>query len=197
MTQTIEEQISAFCDGELPDEELELLLRRLERTEAHCATLARYSLIGELVRGEVIDQRLTGLRSNVMEAVAENPETQGQFVGRRLRQIGARVVPGIAGGGIAAAVAILALLSFNSFNSGKQSAPIAEPTVAANIVERGTVFPDQQKYSYTVPTPIARKAEIAPARLTSYLVSHGEYARTFPWTVMDSRIVGQQADAED
>ena len=197
MTQTIEEQISAFYDGELPDEELELLLRRLERTEAHCATLSRYSLIGELVRGEVIDQSLSSLRSSVMEAVAENVETQGQFAARKFRQIGARVVPSIAGGGIAATVAILALLSFNSFNSGNQSAPIAETTVVkANIIERGTVFPEQQAYSYTVP-PTARKAAIAPARLTSYLVSHGEYARTFPWTVMDSRIVAQQADAED
>ncbi len=196
MTQTIEEQISAFYDGELPDAELELLLRRLERTDAHCATLARYSLIGELVRGEIIDQRLTSLRSNVMEAVAENVETQGQFVSRKLRRIGARVVPSIAGGGIAATVAILALLSFNSFNSGKQSAPIAETTVANNV-ERSTVFADQEDFSYTVPTPTARKAAIAPARLTSYLVSHGEYARTFPWTVMDSRIVAQQADAED
>ena len=196
MTQTIEEQISAFCDGELPDAEFELLLRRLERTEAHSATLARYSLIGELIRGEVVDQRLTSLRSNVMEAVAENLGPQDRFVGRRLRQIGARVMPGIAGGGIAATVAILALLSFNSFNSGKQSGPIAEPTVA-NIVEAGTVFDPEKKYSYTVPAPSARKADIAPARLTSYLVSHGEYARTFPWTVMDSRIVAQQADAED
>jgi len=54
MTQTIEEQISAFCDGELPDEELELLLRRFERGEAHWAILARYSLLGELIHGEVI-----------------------------------------------------------------------------------------------------------------------------------------------
>ncbi len=196
MTQTIEEQISAFCDGELPDEELTLLLRRLERGEAHCATLARFSLIGELIRGEVIDRRLTSLRSIVMNAVKENPETQGQLNGRRLRQIGARVVPSIVSGGIAATVAILGLLSYGSFNSNNQSTPITQPTLA-NIVERGTVFEDQQKYSYTVPAPSARKADIAPARLTSYLVSHGEYARTFPWTVMDSRIVGQQADAED
>ncbi len=91
MTQTIEEQISAFCDGELPDEEFELLLRRLERTEAHSETLARYSLIGELIRGEVVDQRLTSLRSNVMDAAEENLETHGQLDGRRLRPIGAEV----------------------------------------------------------------------------------------------------------
>lgn len=196
MTQTIEEQISAFCDGELPDEELELMLRRLERGKAHRATLARYSLIGELIRGEVIDQRLTCLRSNVTDAVEEDLAIHSQLHGRRLRQIGARVVPSIVGGGIAATVAILALLSFNSFDSENQSTLIAQPTLA-NIVEGGTVFEDQQKYSYTVPAPSARKADIAPARLTSYLVSHGEYARTFPWTVMDSRIVAQQADAEN
>jgi negative regulator of sigma E activity len=196
MTQTIEEQISAFCDGELPDEELELMLRRLERGKAHRATLARYSLIGELIRGEVIDQRLTCLRSNVTDAVEEDLAIHSQLHGSRLRQIGARVVPSIVGGGIAATVAILALLSFNSFDSENQSTLIAQPTLA-NIVEGGTVFEDQQKYSYTVPAPSARKADIAPARLTSYLVSHGEYARTFPWTVMDSRIVAQQADAEN
>jgi len=87
MTQTIEEQISAFCDGELPNEELELRARRLERGEAHCATLARYSLLGELIRGEVIDQRLTSLRSNVMDAVEENFEAQGGFGGRNYNDL--------------------------------------------------------------------------------------------------------------
>ena len=42
MSKTIEEQISAFSDGELPDEELELLLHRLERVKAHRSTLATY-----------------------------------------------------------------------------------------------------------------------------------------------------------
>ena len=36
---TIEEQLSAFVDGELPQEEMELLLRRLERGEGHRQTV--------------------------------------------------------------------------------------------------------------------------------------------------------------
>ena len=43
VTRSIEEQLSAFMDGELPEEELQLLVRRLERDEEHRATLARYA----------------------------------------------------------------------------------------------------------------------------------------------------------
>ena len=44
MTNTVKEQLSAFLDGELPEAETTLLLKRLERDDELKGTLSRYSL---------------------------------------------------------------------------------------------------------------------------------------------------------
>ncbi len=49
MGQTIDEQLSALLDGELPVEQQELLLRRLERDTDLRARFGRYSMIGDLL----------------------------------------------------------------------------------------------------------------------------------------------------
>ncbi|MGA0027689.1 MAG: sigma-E factor negative regulatory protein, partial [Steroidobacteraceae bacterium] len=58
MTETIKEQLSAFLDGELPEAETTLLLKRLERDDDLRATLSRYSLIGAVMRQD--DEVLAG-----------------------------------------------------------------------------------------------------------------------------------------
>ncbi|MGH8244565.1 MAG: sigma-E factor negative regulatory protein, partial [Steroidobacteraceae bacterium] len=50
MTDRIKEQLSAFLDGELPDPESALLLKRLERDDDLRGALSRYSLIGAVLR---------------------------------------------------------------------------------------------------------------------------------------------------
>ena len=51
MSDPIREQISAFLDGELPDTETELLLKRLTRDAELRESFGRYALIGEACRG--------------------------------------------------------------------------------------------------------------------------------------------------
>src|ERR1700675_554963 len=51
MSEQIREQVSAFLDGELPDSETELLLKRLTRDGELRESFGRYALIGEAVRG--------------------------------------------------------------------------------------------------------------------------------------------------
>ena len=50
MTDRIREQISALLDGELPADEVSLLVRRLERDPALRRTFGRYVLAGEVLR---------------------------------------------------------------------------------------------------------------------------------------------------
>src|SRR3972149_4238406 len=50
MTERIKEQLSAFLDGELPEPESALLLKRLERDDELRGALSRYSLIGAVLR---------------------------------------------------------------------------------------------------------------------------------------------------
>src|SRR5258707_6086415 len=51
MSEQIREQVSAFLDGELPNSETELLLKRLTRDGELRESFGRYALIGEAVRG--------------------------------------------------------------------------------------------------------------------------------------------------
>ena len=50
MSDQLYEQISAFADGELPENETELLLKRLEREPELRAALVRYHVIGANLR---------------------------------------------------------------------------------------------------------------------------------------------------
>src|SRR5258708_22165265 len=51
MSEQMREQVSAFLDGELPNSETELLLKRLTRDGELRESFGRYALIGEAVRG--------------------------------------------------------------------------------------------------------------------------------------------------
>ena len=51
MSEQIREQVSAFLDGELPNSETELLLKRLTRDGVLRESFGRYALIGEAIRG--------------------------------------------------------------------------------------------------------------------------------------------------
>jgi len=50
MSEQIREQVSAFLDGELPNSETELLLKRLTRDAELRESFGRYALIGESLR---------------------------------------------------------------------------------------------------------------------------------------------------
>ena len=64
---TIDEQLSAFIDGELPQEEMELLLRRIERNDDCRGRFSRYITIGSVLRGDV--SQSDRIRVGVMQAV--------------------------------------------------------------------------------------------------------------------------------
>lgn len=49
MTDKIKEQLSALVDGELPDSERELLLRRMETDEDLRKTWRRYNLVHDVL----------------------------------------------------------------------------------------------------------------------------------------------------
>src|SRR3979409_858141 len=51
MSEQIREQVSAFLDGELPNSETELLLKRLARDSELRHSFGRFAWIGEAIRG--------------------------------------------------------------------------------------------------------------------------------------------------
>jgi len=172
MSQTIEEQLSVLLDGELPVEEEELLFQRLERDPAHRETFGRYCLIGEFIRGSEVSVETLRISTGVRDALAGDAAHSAT---RRSPKIVWSMGKGLVGLGIAASVAVVALISF--VNLDRDSVSSRSPAVA------------QAGLSYTVPETGRASMVIAPVRLTSYLVSHGEFSSALSRRVMDSHIV--------
>ena len=192
VTRSIEEQLSAFLDGELLDEELQLLVRRLERDEAYRATLVRYSLIGNILRNDPVQSSSELFRGRIMTAIASEGEVAGYQTAATSRG-SAWVRPLLAAAVIAMVFA--GLLNRDIFDGAIQSdsaslAVFSEPANDTNANASGFDATIRQE------PRTGRKASINRERMTSYLVSHGEYARSFQGPMADSRIFVQQASFE-
>ena len=73
MTDRIKEQLSTFLDGELPEPETALLLKRLERDDELRGALSRYSLIGAVLRGDGDVPAARQVAARVSAAIAREP----------------------------------------------------------------------------------------------------------------------------
>lgn len=71
MNETIKMQLSAFVDGELPENEAELLLRRMSQDAELRQQVAEYLAIGRAMRGDVQVAGLDQLREHVANAIGE------------------------------------------------------------------------------------------------------------------------------
>ncbi|MGA0705323.1 MAG: sigma-E factor negative regulatory protein [Steroidobacteraceae bacterium] len=193
MTETIKEQLSAFLDGELPEAETTLLLKRLERDDDLRATLSRYSLIGAVMRQD--DEVLAGtaLASRVSAAIAD------EAPGAPARRGWAAPLAGL---GVAASVAVVTLALFNAGLGPQGPMTAAAPDLAqadsaggpVEIVE--VVAPSATAApTYTVPTPASGAAPLLPpAQLASFLLAHGDYTSPIArGSVVSAPIVAQPA----
>lgn len=185
VSRNIDEQLSAFLDGELPEEELQLLVRRLERDEDHRATLIRYSVIGNVLRADPEEASSVDFRARIMAAIdEENDPVELAAINTGRTRSWLRPVASV----VALAVIGIGLVSNGVFetdigNLSSQVAGTDKPLVAPVADGRRTV-----------PPRVA--SEINRERLTSYMVSHGEYARSFHGPMGNSRIFVQQASFE-
>ena len=182
MSEQIREQVSAFLDGELPDTETELLLKRLTRDGELRESFGRYALIGEALRGAGSQILTRGFASRVNLAIdgepAQAPVPQSAREQRWWRPIaGVTVAAGVA------AVAIVALQQ-RSISPRLSAAPMTAQNVAAPLK---TAAPSQlplqgggglrEALSYTVPAASTdAPSAIAPARLTNYVFAHSKYS---------------------
>ncbi len=164
MTDQIREQISALIDGELPEDEVGLLVRRLERDEQLRHVFSRYVVAGEAVRSPGSTLASRGFSARVSAAIGEatavvpdvRPETSPN------RQWSSRPAFATA---IAASAAIAAVLLVGR---GYQHAG----QVAQDSLER-------VRDSFAALPAIGQASSPTPAhsqRLASYLVAHGQFS---------------------
>jgi sigma-E factor negative regulatory protein RseA len=181
MSETVKEQLSAFLDGELPEAETELLLRRLERDPDLKETLSRYSLIGAALRTENHLASGHHVADRVRAALATEPLLPVAVRARPLL----RPLSGLA---VAASVAALAVLGLQQWWSGEaidvgaepaavvaQSAPapVAPPAATAAAVAAGE---EAAPAGYTTPDAPQQGGMLAPAELASYVLAHSDFA---------------------
>jgi sigma-E factor negative regulatory protein RseA len=183
MSEQIREQVSAFLDGELPNTETELLLKRLTRDGELRESFGRYALIGEALRGAGSHILTRGFAARVNLAIDGEP---AQVPGHAHRARAARWWRPLAGVAVAAGVATVAIVALQQRAISPRlrvaSAPTAQNAVpqssvaAQNASVQGGGGP-REALSYTVPVRSADvPAALSPARLTNYVFAHSKYS---------------------
>src|ERR1700688_1794019 len=180
MSEQIREQVSAFLDGELPNSETELLLKRLTRDGELRESFGRFALIGEAIRGSGRGLITRGFSGRVTLAIdGELVPADEHAVHTRAR----RWWRPLAGAAVAAGVAAVAVVALQqradapTLRGTPLTAQIAAPVQSAAVAPSDAVQAPREAISYTVPamTPAAPSA-IPPARLTNYVFAHSRYS---------------------
>lgn len=177
MTQRIKEQLSAFLDGELPETESALLLKRLERDDELRGALSRYSLIGAVMRADGDAPAARQVAARVSAAIAREPARSSRGA---LAWPAYRLLRPLAGVAVAAGVAALGLMLAQRFDAADPAERV--PALAQSEVEPITpvaadVSPDDSPARpYTTPPAVAGPGSIPAAQFANYLVAHSSYA---------------------
>jgi sigma-E factor negative regulatory protein RseA len=172
MSEQIREQVSAFLDGELPNSETELLLKRLTRDGVLRESFGRYALIGEAIRGASRAYLTQGFAGRVNLAIDGEPISAGGHVAQNRTP---RWWWGFAGTAVAAGVAAVAVVAFHQRADAPGLRP-AGPLTAQTALPVQSAAAPREAISYTVPAASAASSVAAPARLTNYVFAHSKYS---------------------
>ena len=112
MNEALKMQISAFVDGELPDNEAELLLRRLGQDAEMRRQVAGYLQIGRLIRQDQEVPGMNQLRNRIAAAIGE--ERAAEPVEQTA--VGSKFMTPTTGIAIAASVAAVALIGLRQLS---------------------------------------------------------------------------------
>lgn len=193
MTDPVKEQLSACLDGELPEGELDLLLKQLGRDPQLRQALGDYARVGEVLRGERPVTASSGFAARVSAAIAAETQSTPTEPVRAPRAAPAQLRwlrPAI-GMAIAAGVASVAVFTL-------QPSVAPEQQVAQAVAPEAESMQVDEQSSYTVPTNTASGAFVPAARLTNYVVAHSEYSSPLGRRTVLTGVLseGEQAQAE-
>jgi negative regulator of sigma E activity len=175
MNESIKMQISAFVDGELPDSEADLLLRRLSQDAALRREAADYLEFGRIMRGEFSVRGVEQLRERIAAAIDDKiveedqvgPESES---GRALRPL-----LGIA---VAASVALVAIFGLQ-LTPGTDAPSPAASTVAGSTEDSG----------YSTPKPLDKQ-------ILQYVDRHGAASSELGANGMRARLAALRRSEE-
>lgn len=177
MTDKINSQISAFIDDELLSEEGELLVRRLCNDEDLRQTAARYTIIGDAIRGS-LDEIRADLNGSIMTAIEREPQPAAVVADAPPVADWRRLA---GGGAVAAAVAVLAVLTFRT--DGPTAPNALAPTIATSNMAPSEVVPSNDAVDPLSPAPLAPGAggpnvrRAGNQQLNNYVLRHNQYSQ--------------------
>ena len=122
-------QVSEFVDGELPENESELLLRRLSQDAELRQLVSQYLEIGRLVRGEPALPQIAELRARIAAELGNEPATT---VEEQPKSEGNRFLKPLAGFAVAASVALVAIFSLQG--------PGTTPETTEGVADTATTY---------------------------------------------------------
>jgi negative regulator of sigma E activity len=189
MTEQINDQISAFIDDELPEQESAFLLRRFERDPDARDQALRYTMIGSALRNELLGPDPAILRRRIAVALTGAPlpaaRPQVRWQSPYLRPL--------LGFGIAASVAVAAIFGLRTINDARVEPSLGGSPLTASAPREPSRAVSTSS-SYVVPQDVANVPVGVPQiRLTNYLMHHGEYASRLSRTSVHSNVVGGTA----
>ena len=133
MNEAIRMQLSAFVDGELPENEAELLLRRLSQDAELRQHVAEYMAIGRAIRGDTQVAGIDGLRNRVAATIDEAP-SHDEAVDEV--PAGDRMIRPLVGFAIAATVAVVAIFGLQRMTAIDGQAPqVADSQESSSYTE--------------------------------------------------------------
>ena len=158
-------QVSAFVDGELPENEAGLLLRRMSQDVELRQAVAEYLAIGRLMRAEPGLAGADRLHERIAAAIDDRPADAGDSTGI---ETASRAVRPLAGVAIAATVALVAIFAL------QQTTGVDELPADAPLPAIADVVPD---------------IDAQQERQRQYFLNHAETSSQFGANGMNSRVV--------
>ncbi len=152
MNEAIKMQISAFVDGELPDSEADLLLRRMSQDAELRRVAADYLELGRVMRGESSVRNIERLRERIAAALDDKVVEQDE-VGPDLES--GKALRPLVGVAVAASVALIAIF-------GLQMTPGVDTQAPATDTVAGAA----EDTSYSTPKPL-------DLQILQYVERHG------------------------
>jgi negative regulator of sigma E activity len=185
MTEIADLQVSAFADDELSRDECEFLVRRLSRDAEARRQLLRYSMIGAAMRGELLGPDPDVLRRRISAALegVHLPARTEALPRSRFQHLGRPIL----GAGIAASVAIAALLVVSAGSDSGDRADL--PVAAVDPIPETTFAEGELLPSFVVPLEASSQSSI---RLTDYIVQHNQFTPAIRRASINSTVAGEQ-----
>jgi negative regulator of sigma E activity len=171
MNDGIRMQVSAFVDGELPENEAELLLRRMSQDFELRQAVAEYLAIGRLMRAEPGLAGADHLHERIAAAIDDRPADANDSADETTSS---RAIRPLAGAAIAATVALVAIFALQQ-TTGVDELPAEAFLPVADVVPG---VDEQQE------------------RQRQYFLNHAETSSQFGANGMNSRVVTLQFSEE-